>query len=95
MPSENRLWPENVFPVLVSDSLRGIAFPNVIFETLVLMSGGFGKVLLALIVVTEVHFDSAIDCKNIKRNPKYLELTVPYASSTRILTASVTLLAAM
>lgn len=61
MPSENKVWSENGNAnLLVSVSLRGIAFPNVIYETLVLnrlILGRLEGVLLVLIVVTEENFD--------------------------------------
>ncbi|TGO33173.1 hypothetical protein BHYA_0262g00100 [Botrytis hyacinthi] len=61
MPSGNKVWSENGNAnLLVSVSLRGIAFPNVIYETLVLnrlILGRLEEVLLVLIVVTEENFD--------------------------------------
>lgn len=61
LPSENKVWAENGIAVLlVSISLRGIAFPNVIYETLVLnrlILGRLERVLLVLIVITEGNFD--------------------------------------
>ncbi|TGO55069.1 hypothetical protein BCON_0097g00250 [Botryotinia convoluta] len=61
MPSENKVWSENgIASLLVSVSLRGIASPNVIYETLVLnrlILGRLERVLLVLIVVTAENFD--------------------------------------